>query len=122
MWDDRGDRKSFLIGNADPFCEYSKRKLISLKIRTKMGRSIKDKMCVLAIYFVCFAFIIHRLKISGFPMKSVFMFRIKGAMKKGGVLLSHNLRDTLFISLKMRKKGRGNKKCLRASRPIINYR
>ena len=29
-----------------------------------------------------FAFIIHRQKMSGFPMKRVFMFQIIGGMKK----------------------------------------
>ena len=37
-------------------------------------------------------------------------------------LFARFLRDVLSISLKMRKKGGGKKNCLRASRPIINYR
>ena len=31
-----------------------------------------------------FAFIKNRQKMSGYPMKSVFMFKIKGGMKKEG--------------------------------------
>ena len=37
-----------------------------------------------------FCFVKHMLKMSGFPNKSIFMFRIKGGMKKGRGLPSQN--------------------------------
>ena len=49
----------------------------------------KNKMYVLTIQ-KNFCFIKHMLKMSGFPNKSVFMFRIKGGMKKGEGLQSQN--------------------------------
>ena len=41
-------------------------------------------------YMRNFANIINRQKMSGFPMKIVFMLQIKGEKEKGGGLLSQN--------------------------------
>ena len=44
-----------------------------------------------------FASVKHRQKMSGFPMKSIFMFRIKGGMKKGEGILSQNCFESVKV-------------------------
>ena len=50
---------------------------------------MKDKMYFF-FHMINFVFIKHMQKTLEFPIKSVFMYRIKGGMKKGGGLLTQN--------------------------------
>ena len=137
----------FIFHDPNPLSAYFRRLHISLKIRAKRVKAIRNKKCVFTIRET---FVLSSLckKCQHTQIKAFLCFELKGGSKREGdcdhktafiwvlwyilhmldktkvfylvkihilsfmtpPLFARYLRDTIYISFKMRKKGRGHKK------------